>query len=107
MSKLIKHAEREMELAGLYSKDADYGGMIPEAVISLVKAHASQGHSGGSHAITIDLFNKLINFENLTPLTSDPEEWFDVSELSGYPLWQNTRNSSCFSKNGGKTWEKL
>lgn len=28
MSNLVKHAERELFRAGLFDKDADYGGMI-------------------------------------------------------------------------------
>jgi hypothetical protein len=60
-----------------------------------------------SASICIDLFTKLANWENLTPLTSDPEEWEDVSEFGGEedaPLWQNKRNPSCFSNDEGKSW---
>ena len=99
MSKLIEHAEREMRLAGLYDKDADYDGMIPEAVMALVKAHSKQGHSGMSHEITMDIFNKVINFKPLTALTTDDSEWNDRSEYNnGTLLYQNKRNSSVFAK---------
>ena len=104
MSNLIDHAEREMRLAGLYDADADYGGMIPEAVLALVKVHAEQGHSGGSHAMVMAIFNRVANFKTLTPVTDDPGEWVDQSAASGgTPCWQNKRQSSCFSTDGGKT----
>jgi hypothetical protein len=105
---LVEHAEREMRLAGLYDKDSDYGGMIPEAVMKLISAHASAGHSGGSHHITMQIFNKVANFKTLTPITSDPEEWFKHDhQTAGEDCWQNTRQSSCFSQDGGKTWYDL
>lgn len=105
MSRLMEHAKREMELAGLYSEDSAYGGMIPDAVLALVKTHSEQGHSGGSHALVMSIFNKVANFKALTPITSNPEEWIDRTEISGgNPTWQNNRQSSVFSTDGGKTW---
>jgi hypothetical protein len=105
VSNLVEHAEREMRLAGLYDGDGLYGGMIPEAVMELVKVHAAQGHSGNSHSIVIAIFNKVINFKVLAPITSDPEEWQRLpDEYYPEPHWQNKRQSSCFSKDGGKTW---
>ena len=97
---LVHHAENEMRLAGLYDKDADYGGMIPEAVMALVKAHADQGHSGGSHHLVLDIFNKVINYKTLTPINSDPSTWMEV----GPDVWQSNRSPSFFSQDGGKTW---
>jgi hypothetical protein len=104
MSNLVEHAEREMKLAGLYDKDADYGGMIPEAVMALVRVHAEQGHSGMSHGLTMQIFNRVINFKTLTPITSNPDDWNDVAAASGKPMWQNLRQPSIFSEDGGKTW---
>ena len=104
MSNLKIHAEEEMRRAGLYDKDADYGGMIPEAVMALIKAHAAQGHSGASSWLTLEIFNELVNFRPLTPLTSDPSEWNDVSGLCAKPTWQNKRDSRVFSDDAGKTW---
>jgi len=107
MSNLVKHAEEEMRRAGLYSKDSDYGGMIPEAVMKMVKCLADEGHSGMSHALTMEVFNRVANFKTLTPLSNDPTEWMSVS---GYyppnhpPVWQNRRQSSCFSNDAGKTF---
>lgn len=102
---LVEHAKKEMELAGLYEKDADYGGLIPDAVMALIEAHAKQGHSGGSHMIALGIFNRLVNFKTLTPITSKPEEWLNRTDVSGgHPTWQNLRDPSVFSQDGGKTW---
>lgn len=105
MSNLEKHAEDEMRRAGLYDKDSDYGGMIPEAVMKLVKVHAEERHSGGSHSMVLGIFNRVVSYKTLTPLTDDPEEWTQVGpDMMPDQAWQNRRSSSCFSKDGGKTW---
>jgi hypothetical protein len=108
MSNLEKHAISEMRLAGLYDNDSDYGGLIPEAVLALIRAHAAQGHSGGSHFETLAIFNRFVNFKTLTPITSNPDEWFKHDyQIAGHNCWQNTRQSSIFSEDGGKTWYDL
>lgn len=96
----VTHAKKEMELAGLYDRNADYDGNIPEAVMALVEAHSKWGHSGGSHYVTLEIFNKLINYKTLTPINSDPTTWVEVSQ----GLWQSNRQGTCFSENGGQTW---
>ncbi len=104
MSNLEVHAEREMRRAGLYDAGSDYGGMIPAAVMKLVRALASDGHSGGSHDLVMEVFNRVANFHTLTPLTTSLEEWHDITEQNGgKPMWQNLRDSSFFSEDGGKS----
>ena len=57
---LREHAEVELKAAGLYDKDADYGGMIPEAVLELVEVFAKQGHSSGSAGIVTSILHKVL-----------------------------------------------
>lgn len=107
MSKLMVHAEQEMTRAGLKGPDGEFGGMIYDAVMGLMKTFTSQGHSGGSAPQVLAIFNRLANWENLEPLTSDPKEWNDVSTVGGgigRKLWQSQRNPSFFSNDQGKTW---
>jgi len=102
---LTGHAQRELELAGLCDKDSDYNGMIGEAVLELMKVFASQGHSGMSATLTSDLFRRLSNYEALTELTDNSDEWNDISEYQGgKPGWQSQRSPSCFSEDRGKTY---
>ena len=97
---LVSHAEFELRRAKLLDKDADYDGMVGEAVLELMKTFAAQGHSGGSALQTIYLFNHLARFKTLSPITSDPAEWNDV----GPGTWQSRRSPNYFSSDGGKTW---
>lgn len=100
MGNLEQHAQRELQRAGLFDKDSDYGGMLGNAVMDLVRTFAAQGHSGWSAHRTLALFARVAAFKTLTPITSDPAEWEKVEDN----LWQNLRQSSCFSSDGGKTY---
>lgn len=105
---LSSHAEYELKKAGLFDEDSDYGGMIGEAVLELIQIMSKQGHSGFSAQWVRELFNKLSNYETLTPITENSDEWTDVAEYEcgeeKETLWQSKRNPAIFSKDGGKTW---
>jgi len=104
MSNLEKHAEFELRKAGLFDKDSDYGGMLGEAVMKLIRVHAAEGHSGGSHASVLHIFNIVADFKPLSTLTSDPEEWMKVDpDHYQAGTWQNKRKGTTFSRDGGKT----
>lgn len=51
--------------------------------------------------MTLRLFMQLAQFKVLSPITSDASEW----KKSDYAddTWQNLRQSSCFSTDGGAT----
>jgi hypothetical protein len=108
---LKKHFKTELDRAGLFDKDSDYNGMIGKALMELCETFSSQGHSGFSANWVLNLFNILGRYKNLAPITDDPDEWMDVSEMAGgknkKKLWQNKRNPSLFSENGGKTYHDV
>ena len=103
MSNLTSHAETELKLAGVFNKDSEYNGMLGHAALELIKVFAKQGHSGFSAQLTMELFQRLGSYKTLTPITNKSDEWNDVSEMSAGPWWQNTRDHSAFSHDGGKT----
>lgn len=104
-SNLIKHAQDELWRAGFFDPDSDYDGMIGVAVMGLIDTVANQGHSGTSINYVVAIFNQLVQFKALTPLTDDPNEWINHTDISdGNPLWQNRRQSDAFSNDGGKTY---
>ena len=100
---LAEHARRELELCGQYAEDPDYS----ESIIRAVEAFASYGHSGGSAMCAREQMHALLGYQALSPLTSDPGEWIDQSEASGYPIWQNRRDPAVFSENHGTTMYRL
>lgn len=100
MSKLVEHAERELIRCGQVQSDPGYSASL----IAAIAAFASYGHSGGSAEVAIEQLHDLLRFRTLSPLTQDPFEWEDRTEMSGSPLWQNRRDPAAFSKDGGQTW---
>lgn len=96
MSNLELHARKEMEIAGLFDKDSDYGGMLGEAVMKMIKVFDDEGHSGFSANLAISIFEKVARFEPLTPLTGADDEWMEV----GDDTFQNVRCSHVFKKDG-------
>lgn len=65
MSNLVNHANEQLKKAGLFDKDSDYDGELGKGVLELITLFASQGHSGYSAEMTIQLFTKLARFEEL------------------------------------------
>lgn len=97
---LVEHAKSEL---ARINEDPE----LTENLVATVAKFAEFGHSGGSAPIAIHYLTKLLSFEPLSPLTSDPAEWIDRTEISGTPMWQSTRDPKAFSTNGGKTWYRL
>lgn len=92
-SNLVAHARRELELIG---EEPD----VIAGYLKVIQAFADMGHSGGSAFVAIPTINRLLSFENLAPLTDDPDDWIEV----GYGMWQNRRCSRMFSEDGGKSY---
>lgn len=100
MSNLITHARRELELLG---EDEE----TIKGYLTMIAAFSEMGHSGGSASVFIPTISRLLWHKNLTPLTNDPAEWIHHDESTwGEPggIWQNNRDSSAFSKDGGKSY---
>jgi hypothetical protein len=97
---LVEHARRELALCGQTAEDPGYAASL----VASVAAFASWGHSGGSAEVAIDQLVRLLNQEALSPLTNDPNEWVDRSEMSGIPLWQNIRDSRAMSEDAGDSY---
>lgn len=106
-SNLVKHARRELRLAGMFDNDADFGPEFAEHVVGVIAKISEGGHSGGSMELLRGLLNELLQYRPLTPISSAHEEWeLRRKEDYGYSehLWQNKRDPSAISNNGGYTW---
>jgi hypothetical protein len=108
-SNLYRYAKDELERAGLFDEDSDYGGMIGDAVLEIVAVFAKQGHSGFSAGMMLQILTQVLDFKPLTPLTFTPDEWNHIHEdmAGGKNTYQNRRKSTIFSDDGLKTWYDL
>lgn len=96
---MVAHARKELER--IY-EDSD----VVEWMLGVIRSFAAYGHSGGSVATLIPQLTRLLEQKNLSPLTTNADEW-EFRDPSMWPpngIWQNTRNSECFSEDGGKTF---
>ncbi|MEE9366757.1 MAG: hypothetical protein V3W44_08730 [Dehalococcoidales bacterium] len=96
MGELINHAKRELEIAGYMKGGSMYDGMLPDAVLEIIRVFADQGHSGMSASIVTNLVERLMRFEPLTPLQGTDDEWNAVGDND----LQNKRCSHVFKRNG-------
>ena len=88
MSKLLEHAKSELKIAGynidtpdkeIFATDEDYANACAKNAYKMLEVFASAGHSGFSAQCTLQLFDRLAKWKNLTPLTNNPNEWQEVS----------------------------
>lgn len=103
MSNLVDHARRELEL--LREDETTIEGYL-----NVIQAFADMGHSGGSASVAIPVIHALLQYQNLKPLTNDPNEWNHIGEaVWGSPggVWQSNRNSEAFSHDSGSTYYLL
>lgn len=100
MSNLEEHARRELTRIGEEPEVIDW-------YCRVIAEYSTIGHSGGSAEIAAEILYSLLKYEPLSELTDDPEEWEDQTEISGYPVWQNIRDSRAMSKDGGKTYWRV
>lgn len=97
---IVDHAQAELERISEEPRTI-------EGYLDMIRIFSRMGHSGGSASVFIPVLNALLRYENLSPLTDDPEEWVHHDETvwgERGGIWQNTRNSKAFSKDGGKTY---
>jgi hypothetical protein len=95
---MLEKARLELQLAGWFDEDSDYGGEVGHAVMELMELFSKQGHSGYSAPLVAGLFKKLVDNQPLTGITGKDEEWGEVSDY-GYdkqPWYQNKRCSAIF-----------
>lgn len=92
---LVQYAETELDRIGM-SDDGDMNGLMRKHLIHMVKEFADEGHSGFSANYAMNCLKRLLSFKPLSPLTGRDDEWTEVTEMSGYPHFQNKRCGSVF-----------
>jgi len=99
---LLSYAEDELNRIGMTADSSDeMNVMMRNHILHMVKEFSEEGHSGFSGRYALNILTKLLEFKPLTPLTGADDEWTNVSDRSGSPLWQNKRCSSVFKEVDG------
>jgi hypothetical protein len=88
----IRHAKLELEIV-------DEGQELTEYYLKVIEAFCDYNHDEKSLYFTPTTLEKLMRHENLSWVTSNPNEWRDL----GNGLWRNKRNPNYYSNDMGKT----
>ena len=100
---LVVYAEYELDQAGLFDKDSDYGGMLGTSVLELIEKFAEQGHSGYSAELVTQCAARLMRYKPLTSIEQPVDADWNVCDIDE-SIFQHRRLSSLFSGDKGKTW---
>jgi hypothetical protein len=94
---LITHAQNELDAIGMTIDSPDeMNREMRKHILRLVMEFSNEGHSGFSASYAVSILEKLLRYQPLAPLSGNDEEWVNVAEQSGKPLWQNKRASHVF-----------
>lgn len=92
-SGLMKYAFGELKALGYTSASDGIDGMLYNDVIELLAVFVSQGHSNNSAPIILNMFQRLAQYQPLSPLRFTDDEWVEFADGK----FQNIRRS-CFFK---------
>lgn len=89
MSNLLGHALTELDRIGFDPEDT-------AVLLDILTRFFDRFDSGGSVGVAVPILCRLLDVKPLAPLTGEPDEWIDRSDVSSYPIWQNRRCSTVF-----------
>lgn len=102
MTNTYLHAKRELDILEQLTPDA-IALEFKEELLALCEKFGNSGQSGGSAPYTAGVIAQIIKplllQEPVCPIMGTDDEWVDVAEENGLPLYQNSRCTAVF-KNG-------
>ena len=104
---LVRFAENELNIIIDKCEDEESKEMqeiISKDILQVVEVFSQQGHSGFSANYAINLINKLLRFEPITPLTGSDDEWIQL-DYNDDTKYQNKRCSRVFKDAEGKAYD--
>lgn len=95
MSNLSEYAKKEMDLA--WPESDEMQDLVKKDVLELIEKFSDQNHSGMSAPYVLRIFNRLVNWLPILPLTGEEDEWNDPN--GDEHLQQNKRCGHIFRTN--------
>lgn len=96
MGNLIDYAKSELERA--FPNETDEMQLLAmRNVVELLEKFSEQGHSGFSGSYVLNLFNRLVRWNPIKPLTGEDDEW--GKPYGDDNTQQNKRCSKVFREN--------
>ncbi|MBR4345307.1 MAG: hypothetical protein IKP88_21805 [Lachnospiraceae bacterium] len=98
MSDLIGYAKNELYLLRDGEED-EMQDLVEKNILELIEVFSKQGHSGFSGNYVLSIFDRLVRYLPITPLTGDDDEWNKCFSKSNF--FQNKRCSRVFKDSDG------
>lgn len=102
MTNTYLHAKRELDILAATVSDA-IAIDFREELLALCEKFGNSGQSGGSAPYVASALSQIIKplllQETVCPIQGTDDEWVDVAQENGLPMYQNNRCSALF-KNG-------
>lgn len=104
-SALEVHAIDELTRIGMYDSDGEMNKCICEHILKMIKVFAEEGHTGFSANYVIECLQKLLQFEPLSPLTGEEDEWSEpingiLQNKRAYRVFKNINDGRAFDVRG-------
>jgi hypothetical protein len=110
-SNYLSHAIREFDVAFPNWREDDMQKMMCDGVLDILRVFGDQGHSGFSASYAIGMIKPLLNFDPITPLTGEDDEYKRMGSVfkdeDGKPYWSNGRvfrepDGCCYTGRGSR-----
>lgn len=104
---LVDFAKSELDIILKKCEDEEAKEMqqkINEDILEIVKVFAQQGHSGFSASYAINLIEKLLKYEPITPLTGEEDEWVEINQGDDMK-YHNKRCSRIYKDKDGRAYD--
>lgn len=97
MTNIETYAIDELTRIGMYNSGDEMNDAMCEHILKMVNVFDEEGHSGFSANYAINILQKLLRLEPLSPLTGEDDEW-KLCEYSEGETYQNKRLSRVFKE---------
>jgi hypothetical protein len=105
MGNLLDHAKQELKYIGMDIDNSDEINLsMTKDILELVSVFSDQGHSGFSANYCINILEKILRFEPLSPLTGEDSEWV-LLDYDPNMKFQNKRSSTVFKREDGTAYD--
>jgi len=103
---LIEHTKQELDIIGMSEDSNDVMKVaMRNHILHMVEEFSKEGHSGFSAAYALNILEKVLAFETLSPLIGEDSEWNDVYYMGVKPKYQNKCCSRVFKDKNGECYD--